>query len=1165
MFRFSPFRPFLGVIMTSALALCGCARAQDAPAQNNAAASNTIEVDFSQSPPLERGLTFDRQTVQAGTLAIKGQDYRAWVARKNLEPKMNWTRSFRFKVTDPRFQGGKMPVVDLEITYFQEADNNIAVRADTARGSVKLGYGKGNSKNWKTLKLRLDDAYFGARDYPAQKLSTAGYDLRIDGANSDLWIKSVKITGYPTGEGADWSRLLQVENARAQTPGGILAFTRGIKNTLDFDVRNGANVARPLRYAVQISGYDGKTRLQKTGNTEIAPQSTQPLDVDFDTRNWPLGPYNGTISFYLDDKTTEPVLQESFGLGVVSDTVLPKARAGEFLFGLDAANSEIMETHDATALACYRLMGVDILRNVYSKSSQRDLAGTGADLQLLAREGLQTAIMARPPRAGDDAAKNAAELKQVTANLEAMARLYAGDGPGKLHFWELGNEPDLPFFYAGTMEQYAAAMGAMYDAIKRGAGEKPTMVMNGGLSFAGQTGDARSREFVQIVDPKKLDIIAYHGHGPGIGAERNALERVRQVAVKHNKADLGFIETESGYAAKNRAGLEEQARTAVEKMTYAQSQGLPTFFFFRLFMEGKGAYGLTDNRVEPRPSVLAYRNLVERLRHHVFVQALPFAREAGAPGVSAFLFEERDANGRATGRKTLVAFSEKAASYDLSLRLAEAKTRIGEAQTFDLYGNAAPAKILPGNVAQLSVGADPIYLSWSSTNAASSVQIAPSFLSVQSQEPLLTGQTTPLTLLARNPTNAPLQAELTIAATSRLPIQITPAKRAINLAPGASQAIELNAILGQTTAPLALPRWWKVFLNPDIGQLTGANYAAIPDALPGAKSGQWVWAPDNRINFGDLAGTFGEKRPAVAYAAIDAAKAVTLPVAASADHWMAWYLNGHKVYDTLESGDKGSLADQPFDLPLRQGRNVLAVLVLSGSGGWDIEWGGPRERGLALTNSAPDKLTATLTANGVTLAQQEVPLELAAPIAPIEKATDSYAGWQPLEPLAVLGGEEVTNFWVQEPDQSRWYGGDKDLSAQVWLRDDGANLQLFVAARDDKLVEAQSVADLSKSDALRLVLSGPNGTLAEVRAGLVAGRAQITGKTAGIAAQVTRDENAPGGAATLYRLTIPKALAGQTPFRLSLTLGDNDSDFLKQEARLGEADKPNQGLRLVAP
>ena len=1098
------------------------------------ASSDTIEVVFGKTP-VEDGLTFDRRAVKPGTLMLNGVPNEGWVAKSSIEPGMPWMRSFRFKVTDPKFTDGKRPAVDLEIVYYQEANAGVEVRADTARGGRRIDGGWGDTDNWRTMRIRLDDAFFGARDYPDDKqLSTSGFDLRIDSANEDFWLKSVKLIGYNTREDVNWGRLLKVKSTRGETPGDLLVYPRKAAQKVNFELQNIAELKRPLRYEMRVAGYDEKTRFQKKGTLDLDPSSVEPLPFSFDTKEWPLGPYDGELALYLDDQATKPVLRETFRLGVISDAELPKARAGEFLFGLDPGNSQSTDVHSEGALAFYRLMGVDILRNLTTKGTPNTVAGIGGALELLKKEGLQAAMMMDPPAKNSDK-----ELDKVTSKLEILAREYAGEGPGKIKFWELGNEPDLPFFYAGPISDYITAMTAMRDAIKRGADGKPTLVMNGGLSFAGPEGDKRSREFIQTVGADDVDLLAYHAHGPGIGSERSILEKARAVAQKAGKTGWTYIDTETGYSGRDRAGVKRQAETVVEKFAYAQSQGLPTIYFFRLFMQGEGhvsGYGLTDDRVQPRPSVLSYRNMVERLRFHKFDRQLDFDGESGTSGVQAFLFAERSEKGAPTGRKTLVIWSEKPAQYDVNVRLDDVGRTLNKPQIYDLYGNASSPN-LSGTLAGVRVDTTPIYLSWNSPGAISDVRVAPPLLSVSNPQPLLVGQTTPLTLIARNPTAEPINAELTVESASRLPLQVAPAKRAITLAPGASQTVELAATLGQTPAPLALPRWWKVFLNPDRTKLSDASFAQIPDALNGVK-GEYVWAENNRIDFAKMAGGLAEKRPAVAYATIDSGAAVTLPATASADFWMAWYLNGQPVYNTLKSGNKGNLSNQTFELPLKTGRNVLAVMVLSGSGGWNIEFGGPRERTLAQTNSAPDKLTVSLTANGKTLAQQEVPLELAAPVAGIEAPTGNYADWQTLEPLAVLSESSVTNFFVKEPDTSRWYGGETDLAAQVWLRDDGANLHLFAAVRDDKLVEAKSAAELDKNDSLRVVLTSDAG-------------AQLLDKTIGLVDGAASSEVKRDGARTLYRLVIPKNLVGTQPFRLNLTVNDNDEGYLKQSLALG--------------
>ena len=1111
---------------------------------------DTIEVDFTRDPPLEKGLVFDRSTkVSAGVHQDGGQQTRAWVARGTIEKQMQWTRSFRFKVTDPKFQNGGRPSVDVRVVYSQTANGPVQVRADNASGSGWVGQSWGNKGGWQVMNFRLDNAFFGARDKPDMKdPKTSGWDLRIDGVNSDLWLKSVEITGYDTKENIHWPRLLKVKSARADKPGGIFAFTKTAANVINFELNNNAAVARPLRYKLRITDTDDKVKSSRDGRVEIAPSGAENLPFTVDTSAWLLGPYEGKIAFYLDDTVKEPALERSFRLGVISDADPGKARKGEFLYGLDVGNGGIVNTGDETALAYLRLMGVDLLRGL-----PNNLGNTAETLQTMKREGVQAAFIDGMPY-DPDAGKHARNIEKFATKLEKMAAQYGGAGAGKIHFWELGNEPDLPFFYAGPMSQYVKDMNTVAAAIKRGAGENPVKVMNGGLSFAGNEGDARSREFINLVDPTQIDILAYHAHGPGIGAERNILEKVEAQTVKSEAAKMPLLDTETGFAADNRSSLHEQARTVVEKFIYGQSRNLISLYFFRLFMEGKGhvaGYSLTDNRVEPRPSVLAYRVMVEQLRHQKFVAALPFAEKAGVPGVNAFLFAEQNEAGRATGRKTLVIFTEGTASTDLSLRLDDAQAKVAGAQITDLYGNSAPAKVLAGNAAQISVSADPIYLSWNSGGDARLASVLPSPLSIKADGTLLAGTDNALTVTARNISAAPIKAQITIEANSRLPIEVAPQTRDLTIPANGQLEIPLNVKLGAADAPLDLPRWWKVFPDADPAKMNAGDWAQVPDELSaknGTTRGTYAAAPGNTLAIDKVAGGYGQRRNAVAYAVINSPRAVKLPVAASADFWMAWYLNGEKVYDGLKKGG-GNLDDHLFELPLKAGRNVIAVQVQSGSQGWKLHFGGPAQREAAVNGQPADAVRVTLKSGDTVLSTQSYPLQIAAPLASLDAATapDSLADWQKLEPLATLGEDDITNFFVKEPDTSRWYGGETDLSATAWLLVGAESLQLLVAVRDDKLVEAKSAAELSQSDSLRVVLTADAGApLLDKTVGLVSGQT--------VSSEVKRD-----GTRTLYRLTVPRDLIGSKPFRLHLRVNDNDEGYFKQTLNLSDG----KGFRLT--
>ena len=85
-----------------------------------------------------------------------------------------------------------------------------------------------------------------------------------------------------------------------------------------------------------------------------------------------------------------------------------------------------------------------------------------------------------------DPARVATAMKDKDAYLEEVGRLYGGEGLGKIHFFELGNEPDLAGFYPGSPANYVQTFEEMRDSIKRGNGQ------GGAASFGDGCGHGRT-------------------------------------------------------------------------------------------------------------------------------------------------------------------------------------------------------------------------------------------------------------------------------------------------------------------------------------------------------------------------------------------------------------------------------------------------------------------------------------------------------------------------------------------------------------------------------------------------------------------------------------------------------------------------------------------------
>ena len=324
----------------------------------------------------------------------------------------------------------------------------------------------------------------------------------------------------------------------------------------------------------------------------------------------------------------------------------------------------------------------------------------------------------------------------------------------------------------------------------------------------------------------------------------------------------------------------------------------------------------------------------------------------------------------------------------------------------------------------------------------------------------------------------------------------------------------------------------------------------MPDRLSTAKGTSvepvHVQAAEQRIDFASVFAGFGERRPVVGFAYLDSPGDVELPAAASSDWWMAWYVNGEQVYSTLDTGNRhGTLANHTFTLPLKKGRNVIAFQCLSGSGGWSIRFGGPRERYLAVTGGEPlDRLCITLLDDAdQPMAERVLPLDLRAPLPRLGEGhdPDAPAAWLPLEPVAVLGADTVANRFVEQPDSDRWYKGEADLSAVVWLREHAGKLHLFVQVRDDEHQPPTDTIGPDEADGVHVVFADVDGAVRIDR-------------------KLTATERA--GDRTLYRFALPTDALPERVFRMSLSIQDRDGGVLKQHLDLGQVAAPANGMLL---
>ncbi|MEM6313550.1 MAG: hypothetical protein AAF743_05660, partial [Planctomycetota bacterium] len=457
---------------------------------------DVVEVEFEGKRVNSEGLAPFGKLPRPETVKFeKGKPEGAYGSRKSADDRQ-WMRHFPLEVTDAAFRSADHAAVDIYVTYHLPAWAGVQVEVNGDEGLYRALSGWGATKKWRTAFAAADDVDFAAD----------GPHVRIVGANDTLYIKRVRIIGYRgEGEGVRWDRLVRPRKLETDTPDGIFAFPRG-DGSAKLTLENLADADRPIDWRLRIETLDGEQQVhQSAGKATVAGGGTDSFAVDFDTSTWKLGPYVGRLDVGIGEDTlfTLPIK-----LGIIDDDprTLPRARSNDpYWFGLDTANGNIFKTNTDLAFSYFDLMGVDITRNVPGSTAKIIGVDEAAEsLSRMAQHGMRAGLIEFP----DNWRLNGKEFEknrdQRIARFAALAERFAGREPGQIAFIELGNEPDLTFFYGDSVDQYVQSYHMAYDAIRAVDPERGALVMNGGLCFHTDIGDKRARKIISLIDPDKI-------------------------------------------------------------------------------------------------------------------------------------------------------------------------------------------------------------------------------------------------------------------------------------------------------------------------------------------------------------------------------------------------------------------------------------------------------------------------------------------------------------------------------------------------------------------------------------------------------------------------------------------------------------------------------------
>ncbi|MEM6820826.1 MAG: hypothetical protein AAF558_02630 [Verrucomicrobiota bacterium] len=1016
-----------------------------------------------ESEPIQRGIGYASLKSQTQNIRSKEHTTAALIARQGSSQKASQRNAY-FRLTDQSLRNGSYPVMDVSAIVRQTYDTGTHLFADTSRGTKKVGMEWGRSSQWKLLRRSIDDAEIGGRiSPPFVQEPNSGHDFRLTSHHEDLAIRTFWVRTYSREGELDWKRLIRFKGITTEKV--IYGLAPGETEIFKHQFRNLALRSTEISYDTHLETFEGEPLWHKKGTLALTSETTTALPISVHAKpDLKFGVYRLCIKANRKGGLKEQVLNRETYIAISELHSLPRARKGDFLYGLDVAYGRPHAKPEQLDWADF--MGVDIVRGTGEKP---EIEANKRAIELLSEHNLKPMFMIFPEWHENDA-KRERRVHENVVQLESLARYFKDE----MIYYELGNEPDLKFFYGGPITEYVKGYEAYYDAIKRG--NPDAIVMNAGLSFHMEEGQTRSREFVRLVNPKKIDAWAYHAHGPDLKAEQKGLNFIKNAVKEANQVQLPFIDTESGMAARTRPQEWQQARTVIEKMVFAQSVGSPTFFFFRLYKSAGGnAFTMTLVPPEPRPSVLSYRTLVSVLRHHSFTSTISLPNENSY----GFFFQDNQGTGKAA-----VFWSADGALRTQNIDLGSNARQV---EIVDMMGNIKKAPLLDSTTASLSYDRDPVFLRWKSDIKLSNLNLKPSLLELPAILQISPGKSNEVSATITNFNSKSIDGELHFEVRDTPNVRIETSSRSVQIPTGKQKQFQTELEVSNQEKLLKWPKEWSVFLEVDpkkieLSDLTSAHKrTSIASELPG-KNGQksqrrQILLENKFLEFAKLAQGIEERRAAIAIADFVSPKKQTVTVGASADWWMDVYVNGVRVYDTLEGGNISgySLTDHTFSIDLEEGSNRIAFLVLSGSHGWKLMTGGPADLIASKGNraAANPRLEARLFRGSNLLGKAVSRLEMVPAGFTMNKPFWDLPPefFTSREPTLAFDPSHLRNAYEAHPDSKRWYQGAEDLSGKVWITSDSENVFIAVQIRDNE--HSIIVSSPEHSDCLQLMVNDP--------------------------------------------------------------------------------------------
>ncbi len=280
-------------------------------------------------------------------------------------------------------------------------------------------------------------------------------------------------------------------------------------------------------------------------------------------------------------------------------------------------------------------------------------------------------------------------------------------------YWEIWNEMDIPVFFLGTADEYAAILKASYLGINQGNPRAKVLLGSvtfgsGEITWGGKTyqDDEADRYVEKIFEnggAEYFDIYNMHHYG-SIDGLPGKIRRNKRLMQRFGCFKPIWI-TEMGFTSTARMTADvhpperSQAETLVKSYCIAFSEGVEKFFYFCFpsFIEHDvsfwGIFQEQNAHWEPKPAYVALATMIQTLQDSPCV-----GRLAALPDrVTAFVFDCKDTY-------TVVLWAEEATSQSVAVHFVRPTTYTLRS----LYGK--DRIFASTSLLKLQVSSSPIYL-----------------------------------------------------------------------------------------------------------------------------------------------------------------------------------------------------------------------------------------------------------------------------------------------------------------------------------------------------------------------------------------------------------------------------------------------------------------------